>query len=102
MKQITVATSDQRATQYVKDIRAAVKRFGEYSYEDKGPRDVMRLPTEELKALSVEEVEETLRLVIDKDERYGEKFVATVLVDLDTWDKFDDLMKTGNWLSAYY
>ena len=95
-------TPEQLSKKYATAIRVAVRQFGEYSFDDKGPQEVMDLPISEIKALSVDDAAETLRLVLEKDKKHGPRFIGAVLVDMQEWDHFDELLEKHKWLGDYY
>src|ERR1700722_18542735 len=68
-------TPEEFSDKIIADIEVALKLFGTYHYFDKGPGEVMDVPIEEFKAMSVEDVAKTLLLVIEKNEEFGEGFV---------------------------
>jgi hypothetical protein len=96
-------TNEERATGYDKAIRKALKSFGEYSYHDKGPQEVMDVPgMHELSKVSVDDIAETLKLVLKKNNRHGERFVQAVVMNLQDWGKFDELLDKHKWLAKHY
>jgi hypothetical protein len=46
-------TNEDRATKYAADIKTALRKFGEYNFFDKGPREVMSRLDADLKVLVV-------------------------------------------------
>lgn len=96
-------TNEERAKKYKADIKKALKSFGEYSYYDKGASDVMSMGPvlTELKALSVPDVAETLRLVKDKN-KHADPFLKAVVLDLQDWPGFDELLDQHKWLAEFY
>ena|SRR5665213_1066083 len=98
-------TNKERAKKYKEDIRKAIKQFGEYSFYDTNCREVMTLPIDELYELSVDDVAETLLLLIKN--KAGKKFVSDVLIGMQDWtknshSKFDELLDNHAWLKEYY
>jgi hypothetical protein len=85
------------------EINSALRRFGKYSFEDKGPEEVMNVQpiATELKTKSLEEVAEILKEVLDNYDKFskvGDKSHAKSMVDclihsLDDMDWFDDLFE---------
>jgi hypothetical protein len=93
-------TNQERAKKYKEDIRKAIKQFGEYNFYDKNCHEVMDLPIHELQELTVDDVAETLLLV--SKNKAGMKFVSDVIVSMDDWNKFDDLLDKHTWLKEFY
>jgi hypothetical protein len=99
---MTKSSSVDRAARYHQDMLEARKKFGEYAFADKGLREVMNLDPilKELTSLDVDDVSATLRVVLPK--RFGPKFVETLLVEMQEWDKFEELLKKHDWLELYF
>ncbi len=62
----------------------------------------MRLPVAELKKLTVDEVAETLRLTLALCPSHGERFVEAVLMDLQSWPQFGEMLDKNAWLAKLY
>lgn len=74
------------------EIKKALKQFGEYSYLDKGPDEVMDMDaickrTEDMSAKQIADVLAEVR----KDKEFGDRFVETILYNLQDRDGMDDL-----------
>lgn len=102
------SANEKRAAKYLSDIKKAVKKFGGYTFLDKGAREVMSLPIDELKCLSLDDLSATLNGVaneVDKNTAnrdYADCFLRDVIVKLQDWDKFDELAEKHPWLMGYY
>lgn len=85
------------------EIKKALKEFGTYSYNDKGPDEVMDMSTHinKLKALPVEECKSVL-LELAEGDRYEEMFVGSVLISLDNEVALFDLMMEEEKLAELY
>jgi len=77
-----------------KDIRAAVKQFGEYLFFDRGLYETMDVEKYEkmFAAMSAEDAAKLLVGVIEADKKYGQQFVMGILSALDDqptayWEK---------------
>ena len=94
--------SEQKAfaREILKDLDKALKDFGTYTFDDKGPHEVMFIDdfTSRLKALPYKEAAEVLKLVGEgrKDTR-GETLRDTLVGSMDdaplTDEQFEELLK---------
>lgn len=77
-----------KASEIKTDIKKAIKQFGEYTYFDKGPREVLDISKyiNSFKEMKGEEVSNILFDLLAVDKKYGEAFVSAVLVELQDWD----------------
>ena len=78
------------AAEIKKQIKAAIKEFGRYSYVDKGPSEVMNLVPireafEAMEPKAVADVLADVRMLKD----FGDQFVAEMLVDLQESPKLE-------------
>jgi hypothetical protein len=75
---------------YVKQIRDALKMFGTYTYDDKGPNEVMDVHVieRELRAMSAEDAASVLRGVCHaaKQKGRGLHLATTMAVHLQDWE----------------
>lgn len=74
-----------------KQILAAIKQFGTYSYDDKGPEEVMDIPVivERMSSMNAQQIADVLAEV--RGSEYGERFVSTMLVVLQDREDLDVL-----------
>lgn len=82
----------------VAEIKYALKMFGEYTYNDKGPHEVMDMGSfiSKFKALPALETKKILLEVLELDQQFGEKFVSAVLVDMqDVPDEYWEELMTS-------
>jgi hypothetical protein len=97
---------EELATKYIKAIKDALKQFGSYAYDDKGPREVMDIDeiTDELGKLSTAEVSATFKLVLEKSKgkRQASQFISACLVHMQEWEHFDELMDKHAWLDEHF
>ena len=81
------------------EIQEALRMFGEYTYEDKGAREVMDIYewTKRFKELGPQRTGEVLKELVETSELRVLPFVRDVLGSLDTWgdDNWEVLMKAG-------
>jgi hypothetical protein len=82
------------AEEIKKDIRAAIKQFGEYQFFDKGLYETMDVDKYKkmFVGMSAKEAADLMIAVIKADKKYGEHFVMGVLINMDDqpdayWDK---------------
>jgi hypothetical protein len=88
-----------------KDIRSAVKQFGEYNFFDKGLYESM--DTDKYKsalvAMGAVAAADTLEAVIKLDKKYGPTFVMGMLCCMDDLpEKFFDALLEREGLSKLY
>lgn len=83
-------------------IQAALKRFGEYSYYDKGASEIMDVGVWEkkLNALPLAERVAILESVLDHE--HGEQFVRSVVMNSDGNDDFDEFLDASPRLAEFY
>lgn len=83
-------------------IKQALKDYGEYTYYDKGPDEVigMRPWMQRLFALPIPEVVTALEEVLAWE--HGEPFVRDIVVDWDTQESFDALLDASPVLAELY
>ena len=72
-------------------INEALKKYGTYNYADKGPDEVMDMPSIEKKMedMSAKQLADLCAEL--RKSPFGELFVSCVLVDLQSRDDLDDL-----------
>ena len=97
-----MSVSENLGIRYVRRIKEALKAHGEYTYHDKGPQEVMDIPADKLQTLTVDEVSDILEYVIKKSKKHGPRFVQTCLVEMQEWDKFDELLASHEWLCEHF
>ena len=86
---------DQMLIQQCKnDVGEALRLFGAYSFDDKGPHEVMGVSEiiEKFLAMDPVDADETLQeLAIQPDyEGRCEHLVSAILIDMQEWDEFWD------------
>ncbi len=87
------------ANDIMKDIDKAIELFGSYSFDDKGPYEVMNLVpiVKKLKDKPISEIGSILSEVLDKysDLSRSTEVVNCILGEFDTLpkDKFDELLR---------
>lgn len=96
------STSNEVGDFIISKLDIAIKRFGSYSYHDKGASEVMNLLEIEsiLKVKSAVEISNILKYVLDNHND------ATLLVDellssLDDRDDFDDILNSDERFMSY-
>ena len=77
------------------ELGLALKRFGTYSFDDKGAEEVMDVEVlaEKFRKMSVEDAS-TVLLALAKSKKHGgrgESLVASILNELAEWDELLDL-----------
>ena len=72
----------------IEDISIALRRFGEYTYCDKGPREVMDLDhwVDRIHELPVDLAQKIL-LQVAANSRSGEQLVSDILIQSQEWDE---------------
>jgi hypothetical protein len=75
----------------IKIIKEALRQFGEYSYHDKGPDEVIDMNTVlyAFKGMTAKQIADVLAEV--RAYKFGDPFVSSVLVDLQDEPGMDDL-----------
>lgn len=78
-------------TEMLEEIELALKRFGEYTYLDKGPGEVMDVDVfvGEVRQLPVAEAGEVL-LELAAASSYGAQLASDLLCDMQDWDEIFD------------
>ena len=75
----------------LKRIKTAIKQFGEYSYYDKGPTEVMDMGEIDLQMKDMNSKQIGDLLMCMRKKKYGEEFVREVLCCLQDRKDLDDL-----------
>lgn len=72
-------------------ITQALEQFGEYSFRDKGPSEVMEVYhwVDQVQGLPVSEAAEVL-IQLASTGRHGEMLASEILLDLQDWDELFD------------
>jgi len=75
------------------ELDEAIKKFGIYSYQDKGASEVINLEPleEELNSLSTQEVIDVLKYLLDNHQD-SERLVEELISSLDQREDFDDIL----------
>jgi hypothetical protein len=88
------------ATEIMKKIDEAIKRFGSYSFDDKGPDEVMDIDsvTAKLKGKPVKEIGSILSEILDNysDSKRALRFVECIIGEFDYLpeDEFTELLES--------
>ncbi len=88
----------EEATAIINKIDTAIKKFGTYSYDDKGPYEVMNMKEImiSLETNSVKDIGKILSEILDTypDYKRARSFVCCVLEELDylSVEEFDELL----------
>jgi len=95
---------DTLAIEIIQETEKALTRFGEYTFGDKGPDEVMNISTisRKLKSKSVKEVATVLTQVLDNygkissvgNHRHANAVVNSIICELDDMDWFDELLNS--------
>lgn len=88
----------------LKDVSNALKLFGEYTFLDKGPDEVLRVSKHvyAIKALPVEEAASTL-MEFAKVSVFAEALVSNIICRLDNWEElFDETAPWASFIEKYY
>ncbi len=82
------------AIDIINDLDNALKKFGIYTYEDKGADEVMNTIkwVEILNNLSIEDVAKTLTYILD-NHKHGLNLVESFIQECDHREDFDDLFE---------
>lgn len=92
------------APDIIKQMKKAIKSFGEYSFEDKGPSEVMDLDPiiESLKSETPGTAKSIIEEVYNHD-RFGAILAAELVINLDDTDEewWDSLMQSEVIASLY-
>jgi len=86
---------------YTKEIKEALKLFGEYNYYDKGAHESMEIPSEELLEMEPEFIASILVELLKFE--HGEPFVEACIFSLDHMDDdWWDRLTANNNLGDFY
>ncbi len=90
------------AQESLKAIGVAFKQFGEYSFFDKGPQEVMDVGSlvEKYRTLSAEEAGAAI-LELAQSEKHkgaGEILASSLLCDMQDWDELFEIPGVGDYL----
>lgn len=79
-------------------LHLAIKQFGEYSFFDKGPDEVMLIGPIicDLEQLPLDQISKVLSGILDDEKEYGQQLVATLITSLDHRPDFADLFEMDN------
>ena len=85
--------SNQMALDINKEMVNGIKQFGVYSFEDKGPEEVMNFGKFNMKDKSIEDIADILNQFYEIAENKGhaKSVIDTIITDLDDRDDFDGL-----------
>lgn len=91
------------AKECIGEIKTALKQFGEYSYYDKGPNEVMDMPSICFKRMSDMDAKQIADVLAEvREYKHGERFVSEVLVDLqESAQKLDALYEDKRLADLY-
>lgn len=88
-------SNDQIAFDLNKEMVNGIKQFGEYSFEDKGPDEVMNISKFDriMKNKNIEDVADILNKFYDlaKDKGHALSVINNIILGLDDRDDFEDL-----------
>jgi hypothetical protein len=94
--------SKSLATECIKEIGVALKKFGTYSFDDKGPTEVMDVDVlvKKFRKLSAEEAGKAILELAESKEHDGrcEYLATTILCDLQDWDELFDIPGVADYL----
>lgn len=84
------------------ELLTAKKRFGEHTYHDKGAYEVMDVESlnREVKRMGVAKAGSAMVALAKMDDT--EVLVRSIVLGLDEWDGFDDLLEQFPELAQYY
>jgi len=84
------------------DLERGLDQFGRYSFWDKGPSEVCRIPYRKLRALSPQDAAATLQ-AFSKLSDEAQRYVQTAVVGLDDWDElFDESAPWHGFICDHY
>ena len=90
----------------IAEIKTALRQFGEYTFHDKGPSEVMNLHdiANRLRAMPVADAVQALESVVAARPEEGERFVSELMVgSLEDWDElFDEHAPWANFVREHY
>jgi len=77
------------------ELHSAIKQFGEYSFFDKGPDEVMDINSIviELEKLPLNQIGKILSSILDEEKVYGRNLAESLVGSLDHREDFDDLFE---------
>ncbi len=77
------------------DLHSAIKDFGEYSFFDKGPDEVMDIDSivTELEKLPLNQIGKILSSILDEEEKYGRNLAESLVGSLDHREDFEELFE---------
>jgi hypothetical protein len=81
------------AKECIAKIRQAIKTFGTYSYDDKGPGEVMDMPAiiKAMEDMTGKQIADVLADIRSKYKANGERFIGEVMVDLQGRSDIEDM-----------
>lgn len=84
------------------ELVLAKKQFGEYTYHDKGADEIMDVDSlvREVKRMGARQAGESLSALATKEDTYG--LMSAIILSLDEWDGFDELLEQFPELAKYY
>ncbi len=95
-------TKDELAQHCLDEIGISLKRFGTYSYDDKGPHEVMDVDTleEKFRTLTATDAGEViLKLAQSKKHKgRGEYLASTLLCNMQDWDELFEVPGVADYL----
>lgn len=100
VRQSEQSNSSQSALYIMSEIDKAIKKFGEYSFDDKGPWEVMNFDSivKDLKDKSMKEIGSILSEVLDhySNQNRAMETVSCIISELDYLpeDQFDELLNS--------
>lgn len=88
------------AEECMHELAVALKKFGTYSFFDKGPSEVINIDalSSRFRAVGADHATEAFKDIL-KDKEYGKRFVSSILVCLQDWDELWE--KHGTFLGKY-
>ena len=95
-------TKDQLVKHCLDEIGVALKRFGTYSYDDKGPHEVMDVDSleEKMRSLSAQDAGDVI-LELAKSKKHdgrGEYLASTLLCNMQDWDELFEIPGVSDYL----
>ena len=78
----------------IDELNNALNQFGTYTYQDKGPHEVMYINkyVNDLKSLNMKEIAEILTYILDNHD-LGEELVSAIIGDMDDREDFEELFE---------
>ena len=79
----------------IKQLHSAIKEFGEYSFFDKGPDEVINIDSiiTELEDFPLIEIGGIFSEILNEEKKYGLNLVVFLIGSLGHRDDFDDLFE---------